>query len=336
MLDVDGVILTQEERKRIAHPMVGGLILFSRNYQNRQQLIELVQSIRAVKPEILIAVDQEGGRVQRFIEGFTKIPAMGDILLAAKGDSKTASAWAEELGFLMAIELMACDIDLSFAPVLDLNGVSKVIGSRSFAGHPQQVIEIASRFVHGMHQAGMQSVGKHFPGHGSVVADSHIDLPVDDRPMAQIAASDILPFAELISNGLLEGVMPAHVVYSKVDSNTAGFSKYWLQDILRGQLKFDGVIFSDDLGMKGASVAGSYCERAKAALTAGCDMILLCNDSQGVDEVIQGLDWPLPNVTEHVSQALRLNRNRVAVALEDESRWQQAKTIALSIGMNKY
>ncbi len=332
MLDIEGTELEQIDKLRLTHPMVGGLILFSRNYQDRQQLLQLIQQIRQVRPELLIAVDHEGGRVQRFVEGFTKIPAMGDILPQANGCLDKASKWAQELGFLMAIELLACDIDLSFAPVLDLNGISQVIGKRSFSPHPDEVSVLATAFINGMRQAGMCSVGKHFPGHGSVAPDSHIAMPVDERTMEQVELLDMQPFSELISAKQLDGVMPAHVVYSKIDDKPAGFSRFWLQEILRGKLAFSGVIFSDDLGMKGASFAGDYCHRAKAALDAGCDMILLCNDSQGVDELLNGFDWPV-TAPKHNALSLKPDALQLAKALEQNERWQRAKTLAEQLTM---
>ncbi|WP_108946197.1 beta-N-acetylhexosaminidase [Shewanella halifaxensis] len=330
MLDIESTTLDQKESAQLTHPMIGGLILFSRNYANREQLIELIKSIRAIRPDILIAVDHEGGRVQRFREGFTVLPAMGDILPAAKGDMALAKTWATELGYLMAIELLAVDIDLSFAPVLDLNGISQVIGTRSFSDQKEQVIELASAFIDGMEQAGMCAVGKHFPGHGSVAADSHIAKPVDERTKDEIFANDMQPFANLIAKHRLQGIMPAHVIYPKVDSQPAGFSPFWLQQVLRQQLSFNGVIFSDDLGMKGAAVAGGYTARAQAALDAGCNMILVCNDSAGATEVLNGVNWPTDDKGLSAS-LLKPDPRKVALALEDNERWQRAQAIAESL-----
>lgn len=330
MLDVESTVLSDAEREQLSHPMIGGLILFSRNYANRSQLIQLVQSIRAVRADILITVDQEGGRVQRFRDDFTILPAMGDILPAAQGDLALARSWATELGFLMAIELLAVDIDLSFAPVLDLNGVSQVIGKRSFSSNRVEVEQLASAFIKGMEQAGMASVGKHFPGHGSVEADSHIAKPVDLRSKEQIFANDMQPFKQLIAKESLQGIMPAHVVYPNVDANPAGFSQYWLQEVLRKELGFNGVIFSDDLGMKGAAVAGGYCERAQAAIDAGCNMILVCNDSAGATAVLNGVNWP--KVEQQVTANLLKPDFAVVVnALQNSERWEKAKEIAAQI-----
>ncbi|MCH1930073.1 beta-N-acetylhexosaminidase [Shewanella sp. A25] len=335
MLDLLSVEVNGAEVEMLRHPQVGGLILFSRNFTSREQLVNLVKQIRSIRPEILIAVDHEGGRVQRFRDGFTHIPAMGDILPAAKGDISLAKRWARELGFLMAIELLACDIDLSFAPVLDLNGVSQVIGKRSFSAKPDEVIALADSFIDGMAEAGMGAVGKHFPGHGSVEADSHIAQPIDEREGEAIFNEDILPFKALIANGKLTGIMPAHVIYPKLDANPAGFSTYWLQRILRQELGFKGVIFSDDLGMKGATFAGDYLGRAKAALDAGCDMILVCNDNPGVMTLLNGFEWPTSE-PKYPASLLKPNEGQTALALENSARWENAKQLAEQINLAQH
>ncbi|RTR39822.1 beta-N-acetylhexosaminidase [Shewanella canadensis] len=327
MLDLLSTQASEEELSQLQHPMVGGVILFSRNYSDRAQLIDLIKQVRSVRPDILIAVDHEGGRVQRFRDGFTGIPAMGDILPYADGDKMLAKSWAVELGYLMAIELLACDIDLSFAPVLDLNGISKVIGKRAFGSEPDVVIALAGSFIDGMEQAGMAAVGKHFPGHGSVEADSHFNQAVDNRTKQQIIESDMLPFKQLIGQEKLHGVMPAHVIYPNIDPNPAGFSRYWLKQVLRNELEFKGVIFSDDLGMEGAGVVGGYKARAQAALDAGCDMILLCNDAAGATEVLNELVWP-ETLPERPASLLKPRLHVVTKALEDDARWARAKEIA--------
>ncbi len=333
MLDLLSLEVSEAEAEMLRHPQVGGLILFSRNFSSREQLVNLVKQIRNIRPELLIAVDHEGGRVQRFREGFTHIPAMGDILPAAKGDLALAKRWAQELGFLMAIELLACDIDLSFAPVLDLNGVSQVIGKRSFSANPDEVIALASSFIDGMAEVGMGAVGKHFPGHGSVEADSHIAQPIDERESEAIFNQDILPFKALIAKGKLTGIMPAHVIYPKLDANPAGFSTYWLQRILRQEIGFKGVIFSDDLGMKGATFAGDYLGRAKAALDAGCDMILVCNDNPGVMTLLNDFKWPTAT-PKYPASLLKPNAAQTAIALENSTRWENAKQLAEQINLS--
>ena len=295
MLDVAGIELTSDDRKRLTHPQVGGVILFSRNYESPQQLERLTQEIHAMRqPPLLIAVDQEGGRVQRLREGFTALPAMRELGVIWDSDQTQAKWLAQQVGYVLAAELRAHGVDLSFSPVLDVDhGNSSVIGDRAFHSHPAAISTLALGLIRGLKQGGMSSVGKHFPGHGHVKADSHHELPVDERPYAAIEASDLKPFRRLIENGL-GGIMPAHVVYSAVDSRPAGFSHIWLKKILRAELGFDGMIFSDDLSMAGAGGAGNIIERATAALTAGCDMILVCNNPQSADELLLELDYQIP------------------------------------------
>ena len=283
MLDVAGLTLAAEEAERLRHPAAGGLILFRRNYESPEQLIELVATIRAARPGLLIAVDHEGGRVQRFREGFTRLPA------AARYEGAGGADIAEQAGWLMAMELRAVDIDFSFAPVLDVEcGISQVIGDRAFGGHPETVMRLAAAFARGMRRAGMASVGKHFPGHGGVVEDSHHALPVDRRSRAELDARDLRPFRALIGDEL-DGIMPAHVIYEAIDPRPAGFSPYWIQEVLRGELGFTGAVFSDDLSMAGAAYAGGYSDRAHLALEAGCDMVLVCNAPGAAAEVLDTL-----------------------------------------------
>lgn len=290
VIDVAGSALTNEDRARVRHRATGGVILFARNYESPQQLLSLVAEIRSLKPDLLLCVDHEGGRVQRFRTGFSPLPPMrqlGDMWDRNRGAACSA---ARAAGLVVAAELAAHGLDFSFAPVLDLDyGSSSVIGDRAFHAEPLAVGELAAAFIYGLADGGMTAVGKHFPGHGYASADSHVDIPHDERPLQQILARDVLPYGPAIAAGLA-AVMPAHVIYTQADSEPAGYSRFWLQDILRKRLSFTGMIFSDDLSMEGAGTAGSIPERARAALAAGCDMVLLCNDPQGQDRLLDALD----------------------------------------------
>lgn len=289
-VDIEGTSLTEEDRELLKHPLVSGVILFSRNYHDPTQLQTLVQDIHRLRePRLLVCVDHEGGRVQRFREGFTHIPPAGRFGVLYDKDKKQAKELVEQAGWLMAVELRACGVDFSFAPVLDLDrGVSKVIGDRAYHSKPPVVAELAFAFMSGMRRAGMAATGKHFPGHGAVEADSHEAIPVDQRDFDTIYHADIQPFEHMIRNGLA-AIMPAHVIYEKVDSHPAGFSSFWLQEVLRRRLKFQGIIFSDDINMEGASVAGDYTSRAQAAVAAGCDVVLLCNNRPQALQVVDTL-----------------------------------------------
>lgn len=289
MIDCRSTSLQQDERDMLAHPLTGGVILFTRNYESRDQLGGLIKQIReAASKPLIIAVDHEGGRVQRFREGFTRLPAMGRISALTTSDEE-AQALSYACGVIMAYELKQLDIDISFAPVLDINGVSNVIGDRGFSPDPAVVTRLAGSLIDGMHAIGMPATGKHFPGHGSVVADSHIDTPVDLRSLQEIEQCDLTPFVSLIQQHKIDAMMPAHVRFAAIDDKPAGFSSFWLQTLLRGRLGFDGVIFSDDLSMEGAAVAGGYPERAQQALQAGCDMVLACNNTAGAAQILDGL-----------------------------------------------
>lgn len=295
MLDVAGTELDAEDRRRLQHPLVGGVILFARNYVSPEQLIRLTADIHALRsPALVIAVDHEGGRVQRFREGFTAIPAMRELGRVWDRNPQHAGQLAHEVGFVLAAELRVHGVDLSFAPVLDIDyGNSSVIGNRALHSDPQAIADLARALVQGFRQGGMSAVGKHFPGHGHVRADSHHEVPIDDRPYAEIEAIDLVPFRRLIESGL-GGIMPAHVIYPQVDPQPAGFSPVWLKTILRGKMGFDGIIFSDDLSMEGARVAGGVVDRARAAFGAGCDMVLVCNNPAAADELLASLDYSIP------------------------------------------
>ena len=298
MADVAGLTLTDAERERLLHPAIGGVILFKRNYADPQQIAALCAEIRALRsPHLLIGVDHEGGRVQRFREGFTPIPPMRTLGEVWDTQPQRARRLAQDAGYVIGAELRAAGIDFTFAPVLDLDyGSSGVIGDRAFHRHAQAVADLAHGLMLGLHEAGMNAVGKHFPGHGYVRADSHLAVPVDERSLADLEFADLLPFRQMIDLGLA-AVMPAHVIYPRVDSQPAGFSRVWLTQILRGEYRFEGVIFSDDLSMEGASVAGDVHARAVAALSAGCDMVLVCNKPEQVDSLLARLHWPLPPVS---------------------------------------
>ena len=295
MLDILGKQLTAEDERRLLHPLVGGVILFARNYESPSQLAALTASIHALRaPPLLIAVDHEGGRVQRFREGFTRIPPMRELGKEWDKHPKRAKHLAQQTGFVLASELRACGVDFSFTPVLDVDyGASSVIGDRAFHFEPQAIAELAHSLLMGLKQGGMPTVGKHFPGHGFVCADSHLEIPVDERSYTDIELCDLIPFRQMVNYGLT-AVMPAHVIYPKIDPRPAGFSKVWLKDILRGELGFEGCIFSDDLSMEGATVAGGIVQRAGAALNAGCDMVLVCNKPESADELLAGLKWEMP------------------------------------------
>jgi beta-N-acetylhexosaminidase len=286
MLDLESTSISSKEKKQLLHPGIGGVILFSRNYESTSQLLHLTESIKAINPNIIIAVDHEGGRVQRFRSSFSSIPPMACFEASFEVDPKQTLDDCEKIGWLLAAELLVHHIDISFTPVLDRNyGRSSVIGDRAFSSHNHTISALATSLMKGMHKAGMAATGKHFPGHGAVIEDSHLDLPVDHRSLETILEQDVPPFKNLIDQGL-DAIMPAHILFDKVDNSPAGFSSFWLQSQLRNALGFDGVIFSDDLNMAGAQIAGDFSERAEAAFSAGCDMVLVCNNPKGAAEVL--------------------------------------------------
>jgi len=331
MVDVLGLELSEQEREILQHPLVGGVILFSRNYESPEQVAALTESIRALRdPHLIISVDHEGGRVQRFRKGFTRLPPVGALGKHYMQHPKQTLQSAEISGWLMAAELRAIGVDFSFAPVLDLDyGVSEIIGDRSFHRDPEAVTDIARAYIHGMRRAWMPAVGKHFPGHGAVEVDSHLGLPVDPRYFEDMWQADMLPFKQLCQKELA-GIMPAHIVYEQSDDLPAGFSPFWIKEILRDRLGFQGAVLSDDLSMEGAAVMGDSLARAEAALSAGCDMVLVCNNPESVVQVIDGLK--LANDPVRHMRLVRLH-GRHATNRDDllaSQEWKQAAKTVLS------
>ena len=303
VIDPTGLALTDDDRKRLTHPAVGGVILFAHNYENPQQLEALTAEIASLRtPELFVCVDHEGGRVQRFREGFTALPPMRQLGVLWDRDRDLGRRAAHAIAYIAAAELAAHGVDFSFAPVLDLDyGGSSVIGDRALHYDPNAVGLLAAEIVQGFAAGGMRAVGKHFPGHGFATADSHVAVPQDEREIGTIMKMDVAPYRAAIEAGL-GGIMPAHVVFPKVDLEPAGYSKYWLQDVLRTKLKFDGLIFSDDLSMEGASTAGGIPERARAALAAGCDMVLLCQNPEAQERLLESLGAIEAAVPERVER----------------------------------
>ena len=291
MLDVEGVALSPADRDLLREPAVGGVILFSRNYESPAQIADLVAEIRALRsPPLLIAVDHEGGRVQRFRDGFTAIPPMRRIGAEFVSDREKGIDLARQTGWLIGSELRAANIDLCFAPCVDLDwGVSEIIGDRAFHSNPDAVAEIAGAFCRGLRSAGMAAVAKHFPGHGAVLADSHLKLPVDRREYG-VLLDDMRPYERLTGNGLIAGVMLAHIVYRELDEMPAGFSSYWIENELRNRVGFGGAVFCDDLSMQATAAYGTMPQRAKRALKAGCDMLLVCNDRNAAQQTVAALN----------------------------------------------
>jgi len=328
MIDLAGTELSAEETDLLRHPLCGGVILFSRNYVSPEQVTALCREIHALRtPHLLIAVDHEGGAVQRFRQGFTELPPAAAYGRLYDRDPARALRAAREAGWLLAAELRAVEVDFSFAPVLDIGmGVSRVINDRALHRDPEVIARLASAMVHGMGEAGMAAVGKHFPGHGSVAADSHHGFPRGPRTLVALRLRDLIPFERLIHAGL-PAVMPAHVVYPAVDPLPAGFSRRWLGQVLRDELGFFGAVFSDDLSMAGAAVAGAYPERMARALAAGCDMVLLCNAPEAVPELLEG-GTAAPNPLAQ-ARLMRMHGRHPLTRdrLEGMSRWQQARAL---------
>ena len=310
MLDVESLQLTDADKKRLLNPQVGAVILFARNFKNRQQVIELIKEIKSLRfPELLIAVDQEGGRVQRFKDEFTILPAANNFGELWNQDKQTAPMHAFESAYTMASELLAVGVDFSFAPVFDVATVeSAVIGDRSFHANPKTATELLGAYIDGMHAAGMVAIGKHFPGHGGVSGDSHVCLPEDKRSYAELESCDLVPYIELKDE--LHGVMTAHVIYSECCPAIAGHSKYWLQDILKVKIGFQGIVFSDDLSMEGAiEVSEGIVDSAEKALTAGCDMVIVCNSPERSDELLAGLNYQPNEALSYRLNQLRSSKN---------------------------
>ncbi len=309
MGDVRGLQLAADEREWLLHPLIGGVILFARNYADREQLAALMQSMRELRPDILVAVDTEGGRVQRFRSGFTRLPPLAAYGALYATDPAEARELAELGGQILGGELAAFDIDLPFAPVLDLDGgVSAIIGDRALHADPAATSELARAHMRGLHAGGVATTGKHFPGHGAVVPDSHEELPVDERPESALQQADLLPYRDGLSE--LDSVMAAHVVYPQVDPRAASFSPYWLQTVLREQLGFAGVVFADDLNMGGAREQGDIVARAEQAFAAGCDMLPVCNNPEDLATLLS--QWQCPDLTRGEARLRRLRRRGAA------------------------
>ena len=328
MLDLDGISLTQEEKKLLPNPHVGGVILFARNISSRDQVQELCGAIRKINPKLLIAVDQEGGRVQRLKEGYTILPTMQKLSAFLNSDSDKNFPFAIDLGWLMASEVIASGLDISFAPVLDLDDSrSSVIGDRSIGDNPEKVIAIASAFIKGMNQAGMQATGKHFPGHGGIFADSHLTFSQDTRSLSELERHDLRPFDALKHQ--LGGIMTAHISFSSIDKEIATFSKFWLQDVLRNKMEFTGTIFSDDLSMKGSDYVGGIEAKVGKALESGCDMVLVCNDRPAALEAINFLE------KEKISQSEKLTKLKASGSISWADLENDARRIDIIDKLNK-
>jgi beta-N-acetylhexosaminidase len=325
MIDVAGTELSAADRELLSHPLVGSVILFTRNYTDPAQLQALVADIKGLRsPALLIAVDQEGGRVQRFRPGFSPLPPLRRIGHAFDADAQQGLAMARALGWLMAAELGACGVDFSFAPCVDLDyGLSEIIGDRAFHAQALAVAQLAMAYMHGMRDAGMAATAKHYPGHGAVVADSHLALPVDRRELADMEP-DLLPYRRLIANGL-PALMVAHVLYPAVDPAPASFSRRWIHELLRGELQFGGLVFADDLTMGGAAAVGDLATRARRALAAGCDILPVCNDRPGVEQLLQRLRLPIDPAAQLRLVRMRGRSGYHFETLRASSAWQSAR-----------
>lgn len=333
MIDLEGTELKQEEKELLKHPLVGGIIYFARNFESAEQITALTKAVHAHTDQtILTCVDQEGGRVQRFKEGFTRLPPLRPLGKHYDKSPEQGMALSKAMGWLMASEVSATGVDFSFAPVLDLDyGESDVIGDRAFHSNADAVGQLARAYISGLEDAGMSSVGKHFPGHGAVKADSHLELPVDDRAVATIMENDVAPFDHLIKLNILKGIMPAHVVYSDFDSQPAGFSKNWIGQVLRARLGFNGAVFSDDLNMAAAGMAGTFIDRANIALNAGCDMVLVCNNREGAVEVLDQLSWTQDETSVDRLRDMKLKKHISFDKLKQMDKWKFAAEAAADL-----
>jgi len=324
ILDIETTELSAEDKELLCHPAVGGMILFTRNFAECKQLQELVKELRSVRADLLLCVDHEGGRVQRFRKGFTHLPAMQSLGALYVESERQALEVSALFGWLMAAELLVYDIDLSFAPVLDLDEkFSTIIGDRAFSDNAEIATLLAEQFISGMRDAGMCATGKHFPGHGGVREDSHLELPVDQRTRADLDNHDLVPFVKLVSQ--LDGIMPAHIIFPEVDDAPVGFSKTWVTDILKSSLGFAGVVFSDDLSMEGAAIYPSFAERADAALGAGCDSVLVCNNRRGAIDVVEHVEKSRLDLSCRSLQTMKKTRRSWDLkSLQSDSRYDAA------------
>ena len=330
MLDLDGTSLSDSERELLMQSPVGGVIFFARNISSKEQFMALTAEVSSLRPELLLAIDQEGGRVQRLREGYTILPPMQQLGTLFAEDGKRGAELLHNTGWLLAAEMIASGLDFSFAPVLDLDSSHcEVIANRSFSLDPAITSAAAGFFIDGMAEAGMAATGKHFPGHGGVTADSHLEIPYDARNLAELQSRDLVPFKALSPK--LQGIMPAHIVFPEVDSKAVGFSSYWLQNILRDELAFEGVIFSDDLSMKGADQLGTYVEKAEAALSAGCDMVLVCNNRQGALEVLEFLQTRAEAYSSPRLPIMKAQKQWQWAELLNDTRWLATREALTSL-----
>lgn len=335
VIDIEGKTLSPLECELVAHPLVGGVILFARNYESREQLKVLCQALRSSrKNPLLIMVDQEGGRVQRFINEFTRLPNMALIGKLYDRNPKQAYDLARDCGWLMAIELLSVGVDLSLGPVLDLNkGINHAIGDRAFHADPEIVTNLTAAFMQGMRLAGMAATAKHFPGHGSISTDSHAAIPIDERSLSEIEQSDLVPFIKSIKTGIT-AIMAAHIVFPKIDHLPVGFSHVWLNDILRTRFGFVGTVFSDDLNMEGANISANYSDRFDAARKAGCDFVLLCNNRQGVIQVLENLSYSSHQLSAEKWSILRGNLSHMQMPLKENPKWLNMRELLQNLMMS--